>query len=92
MFQFLLNLIQAYYDIKINAPYPQWLIKVCLFLIIFIIFNECENLSDSVLSFCRCVQILFYYMISLLFLFGNFYVQKYIKPSSSRKEKGAKTE
>lgn len=63
MFQFLLNLIQAYYDIKINAPYPQWLIKI-----------------------------LFYYMISLLFLFGNFYVQKYIKPSSSRKEKGAKTE
>lgn len=37
------------------------------------------------------MQILFYYMISLLFLFGNFYVQKYIKPSSE-KQKGAKTE
>ncbi|KAG0586690.1 hypothetical protein KC19_2G109800 [Ceratodon purpureus] len=62
MFQFMLNLVQAYYDIKTNAPYPQWLIKI-----------------------------LFYYMISLLFLFGNFYVQKYIKPSNG-KQKGAKTE
>jgi elongation of very long chain fatty acids protein 4 len=62
MFQFMLNLVQAYYDMKTNAPYPQWLIKI-----------------------------LFYYMISLLFLFGNFYVQKYIKPSGG-KQKGAKTE
>jgi elongation of very long chain fatty acids protein 4 len=62
MFQFMLNLVQAYYDIKTNAPYPQWLIKI-----------------------------LFYYMISLLCLFGNFYVQKYIIPSS-RKEKGDKIE
>jgi len=63
MFQFMLNLIQAYYDIKIKAPYPQWLIKI-----------------------------LFYYMISLLCLFGNFYVQKYIVSASSSKEKGDKTE
>ncbi|KAG6557711.1 hypothetical protein Mapa_000476 [Marchantia paleacea] len=64
MFQFVLNMIQAYYDLKNNSPYPQFLI-----------------------------QILFYYMISLLALFGNFYVHKYVSaPAKPAKIKSKKAE
>ncbi|KAL3691805.1 hypothetical protein R1sor_005456 [Riccia sorocarpa] len=53
MFQFVLNMIQAYTDLKFleSWKYPRFLFKI-----------------------------LFYYMISLLGLFGNFYVQKYVAP------------
>jgi hypothetical protein len=164
----MLNLMQAYYDIKTNGPYPQWLSKVgfishlwllsliwfsnfkyfsvplgvvkfpnadsksslnasgvtqnipflevdfptdedtiacCVFgrtvtqwIIVFLILSYIPIVqlfrSHSLTVGCCTIaltQILFYYMISLLFLFGNFYVQKYIKPSSG-KQKGAKTE
>lgn len=57
MFQFCLNLVQAYTNLKNNAPYPRFL-----------------------------SAILFYYMISLLALFANFYVHRYIYPSSEAKK------
>lgn len=53
MIQFTFNMIQAYYCMKINALYPQFLCKI-----------------------------LFYYMISLLLLFINFYMRKYMAPHS----------
>jgi len=62
MFQFMLNLMQAHYDLK-HQRGPQFLITI-----------------------------LFYYMISLLMLFGNFYVQKYIMSPSKSKKGGKKTE
>ncbi|KAL2622253.1 hypothetical protein R1flu_002458 [Riccia fluitans] len=66
MFQFVLNMIQAYTDLKYMDPhkYPRFLF-----------------------------QILFYYMISLLALFGNFYVHKYVAgPKQVGKSKGRKAE
>ncbi|CAM6045430.1 unnamed protein product [Sphagnum compactum] len=63
MFQFGLNLLQAYYDRKVHAPYPPFLITI-----------------------------LFYYMISLLVLFANFYVHKYVMSSPKGKQKTSKAE
>jgi elongation of very long chain fatty acids protein 4 len=63
MFQFGLNLLQAYYDRKVHAPYPPFLITI-----------------------------LFYYMISLLVLFANFYVHEYVMSSPKGKQKTSKAE
>ncbi len=38
------------------------------------------------------LQILFYYMISLLVLFANFYVHKYVMSSSKGNQKAKKAE
>eukprot|EP00897_Mesotaenium_endlicherianum_P009536 jgi/Mesen1/8610/ME000050S08021 len=59
MGQFVLNMVQAQYDLLVGTAYPSWLL-----------------------------QLLFYYMISLLILFGNFYVRKYLatprRPSAKK--------
>ncbi|CAM6099383.1 unnamed protein product [Calypogeia fissa] len=62
MFQFCLNLAQAYTNLKNNAPYPRFL-----------------------------STILFYYMISLLVLFANFYVHRYTSPSEKKEGKVPKS-
>ncbi|KAJ7561754.1 hypothetical protein O6H91_03G040100 [Diphasiastrum complanatum] len=58
MLQFGVNMAQAYYDLKVDAPYPQFLTKI-----------------------------LYYYMISLLVLFSNFYRQKYSSLDKSKSHK-----
>lgn len=66
MFQFCLMLTQAYTNLKTNAPYPRFL-----------------------------VRILFYYMISLLALFANFYIHKYNAtpaPEAKKARKAKKVE
>lgn len=62
MTQFAINMVQAWYDLKINAPYPRFLF-----------------------------QILFYYMISLLVLFANFYFHKYVSSAPTKAKKPRRT-